>query len=187
MQRPAMTYQHTLFCIRRMERRSTTRTTRDEKHGPRKSAHVPEAAALATREQNSGRQPERTDVVAPQYIDTLRLGERLDNWARVMRQGDNASGDRDDARLVNAAWTRLAPLHKRLLQMHYVWGAHREFVCRRLKIRHRPWSVFELELAHARMAVARQIACVIDERGECTRAPVAPEGDRVDSAATRSA
>ncbi|TDN67180.1 hypothetical protein B0G77_0426 [Paraburkholderia sp. BL10I2N1] len=83
------------------------------------------------------------------------LEERLCNWARQARGGH----DEGDAQRVDRAWRRLAPCHRELLRMVYVWGAGREVVCRRLKIRRQPSHIFELELAAAKAAIEK----ILDE------------------------
>ena len=81
----------------------------------------------------------------------LRLDERLRNWASA----DRAWSDAPDAARIKEACRRLGPHHRELLRMVYVWRASREVICRRLKIPHRPWQKYELEVAAARSALAR--------------------------------
>ncbi len=86
-------------------------------------------------------------------IDASRtsLESRLDNWANAPRGAD----DPVEAATIEAAWMCLDPRHKDLLRMVYLWHAGREVVCRRLRIRRHPRSRSELELASARLALAR--------------------------------
>jgi len=86
-------------------------------------------------------------------IDDSRasLGSRLDNWANAPR----GAHDPIDAAKIEAAWMRLEPRHKDLLRMVYLWRAGREVVCRRLKIPRHPRSLYHLELASAKQALAR--------------------------------
>lgn len=108
------------------------------------------------------------------------LISRLENWAAAQRsrprqgaaesiEGRYRSGYREsnarpteldliDAALVNEAWKRCVPLERDILQLHYVWRAHSDFICRRLRIKHRPASIWEFALAHAHSAIARRIA-----------------------------
>lgn len=85
---------------------------------------------------------------------SMVLDERLTNWANV---SSGRRGDARDAALIDAAWQRVSPEHRMLLRMHYVWHANRAFICRRLKIRHRPWHVFEDELEQAKAEVAEAL------------------------------
>lgn len=81
------------------------------------------------------------------------LESRLDNWANAAR----GPHDPIDAAKVEAAWRCLEPRHKELLRMVYLWHAGREVVCRRLRIPRYPRSRYDLELASARQALARQL------------------------------
>lgn len=111
--------------------------------------------------------------------ETPDLISRIENWAaaqrsaggkgpdigsiegRYRKHSPEASSDPRidvaDAQLVNEAWKRCAPLDKDILRMHYVWRAHSDFICRRLKIKHKPASVWELALAHAHRAIGARI------------------------------
>ena len=88
-------------------------------------------------------------------IDTSRtsLESRLDNWANAAR----GPHDPVDAAKIETAWRCLEPRHKELLRMAYLWHAGREVVCRRLRIPRRPHSRYDLELASAQRALARQL------------------------------
>jgi hypothetical protein len=79
------------------------------------------------------------------------VDERLRNWANASR------GDYDgvDADRVERAWRRLDPQQCTLLRMVYIWGVPREIICRRLKIKRRPWHIYELELTAAKNAIEK--------------------------------
>lgn len=112
---------------------------------------------------------------------TEKLVARLENWARAQHggayrgasigsiEGRYRSGyleskpspvpiDYVEAELVNAAWQRLIPLDRDVLKMHYIWRAHSSFICRRLKIKHRPPEVWLFALRHAHDAIRAQLA-----------------------------
>lgn len=88
-------------------------------------------------------------------IDTSHtsLESRLDNWANAVR----GPHDSVDAAKIEAAWRYLEPRHKELLRMVYLWHAGRDVVCRRLRIPRHPRSRYDLELALAQRALARQL------------------------------
>ena len=88
---------------------------------------------------------------------------------RTAAQGELASmpgtGDRldvDDARLVEQAWKALAPKHRELLRWHHVRSANPAMICRRMGIKPRPTSIFDLELARAEAEIARVLALHAD-------------------------
>jgi len=81
------------------------------------------------------------------------LESRLDNWGNAAR----GPYDAIDAAQIEAAWRYLDPRHKELLRMVYLWHAGREVVCRRLHIPRHPRSRYDLELASAQHALARQL------------------------------
>jgi len=67
-----------------------------------------------------------------------------------------SSGDRldsDDAERVEQAWKRLTPMHRDLLRWHYIRNANPQMICRRLGIKPRPTSIFDIELARAESAL----------------------------------
>ena len=84
-----------------------------------------------------------------------------------------AGGDRldtDDAALVERAWKRLTPMHRELLRWHYIRDAHPGIICRRLGIKPRPTSIFDLELAKAEKALgAALVDLVTHHRGADAR------------------
>ncbi|QDQ83629.1 hypothetical protein [Paraburkholderia megapolitana] len=108
----------------------------------------------------------------------MTLEERLENWARAIRGGAgggdsltaniyfqtvrgravNSTLDDEDAALVERTIRRLMPMDRKLLQMHYVWRASPPFICRKLGLRVRPTSIFDLALAHARRAIDEKLS-----------------------------
>jgi hypothetical protein len=110
-------------------------------------------------------------------MDFGSLESRLENWARAQwSSGGGGSSiasaegmyrgggwreiraappqpDQHDAALVNEAWKRLMPLDKDVLKMWYVWRAHSDFICRRLKLV-KPFPV--IADAHVRVWMARK-------------------------------
>lgn len=66
--------------------------------------------------------------------------------------------DGDDAALVEQAWKALAPKHRELLRWHYIRQGNPAVICRRLGIKPRPTSIFDLELARAEAEIARVLA-----------------------------
>jgi hypothetical protein len=84
---------------------------------------------------------------------------------RVARMGLLSSGygsgysiNDADAERVERAWKRLAPKHRELLRWHYVRNANPNMICRRLGIKPRPTSIFDIELARAESELARVLA-----------------------------
>lgn len=72
-----------------------------------------------------------------------------------------SSGDRldtDDAARVEQAWKRLLPKNRELLRWHYIRHARPEIICRRLGIKPRPTSIFDIELVRAEAELARVLA-----------------------------
>jgi hypothetical protein len=110
-------------------------------------------------------------------MDLGALESRLENWARAQWSSGYAPGrcasaeggwrgggwrelrpapspiDTADAEIVNEAWKRLMQLDKDVLRMHYVWRAHSDFICRRLKLV-KPFPV--IADAHVRVWMARK-------------------------------
>lgn len=66
--------------------------------------------------------------------------------------------DSIDAELVERAWKALQPMHRELLRWHYIRGASPGFICRRLGIKPRPTSIFDIELVRAEAEIARVVA-----------------------------
>jgi len=102
---------------------------------------------------------------------------RLENWARCYRdqreQGKSMTGiiceslerhsgqtrgleskprperDEADAKYIEQAVRTIRPISRDLLRLYYMWESPRHFICRRLKINHRPAALFDLTLSHA--------------------------------------
>ncbi len=68
-------------------------------------------------------------------------------------QGTGDRIDSEDAALLERAWKRLSPKHRELLRWHYIRDARPELICRRLGIKPRPTSIFDIELARAETAL----------------------------------
>jgi DNA-directed RNA polymerase specialized sigma24 family protein len=66
--------------------------------------------------------------------------------------------DGDDAARVEQAWKRLTPMHRELLRWHHIRNANPQMICRRLGIKPRPTSIFDIELARAEAELARVLA-----------------------------
>jgi len=71
--------------------------------------------------------------------------------------------DSDDAERVEQAWKRLTPMHRELLRWHYIRNANPQMICRRLGIKPRPTSIFDIELARAEAELARVMATQASE------------------------
>jgi len=81
--------------------------------------------------------------------------------------------DIDDADLIERAWKRLPPKHRELLRWHYIRQGHPAMICRRLGIKPRPTSIFDLELAHAEAEIAKALTAMNEPApsfGSSTRA-----------------
>lgn len=87
----------------------------------------------------------------------LRIDERLRNWAYA----DRPWSDSVDAARVEQAWQRLAPRHRELLRMVYVWRANRCVICRRLKISGWPPQKYDLEVAAAKFELSRLLTEIV--------------------------
>jgi hypothetical protein len=66
--------------------------------------------------------------------------------------------DPADAALVEQAWKTLAPQHKELLRWHYIRNAAPGMICRRLGIKPRPTTIFDIELKRAETAIEAALA-----------------------------
>gem|GEM_PF-7110856 len=75
----------------------------------------------------------------------------------------DATLDGEDAQKVELACRRLMPLDRKLLQMHFVWRAPPAVICRRLSLKVRPTSIFDLALAHAKRAIEEKLVAVKPE------------------------
>ncbi|NTZ84377.1 hypothetical protein FCJ61_15570 [Burkholderia metallica] len=110
----------------------------------------------------------------------MTIEKRLENWARAQRNGAGGDGGRDslvatiyfptvpgrtvdatidleDASRVEVAVRKLMPLDRKVLQMHFVWNAPPAVICRKLGLKVRPTSVFDLALVHAKRAVEEML------------------------------
>ncbi|RQU79343.1 hypothetical protein DF141_06550 [Burkholderia cenocepacia] len=74
-------------------------------------------------------------------------------------------GDLHEYELITQAWRRLAAPHRDMIKMVYVWRAHREIICRRLRIKRSPASFYDLELAAARRAMIAEIMKQLADAG----------------------
>lgn len=83
--------------------------------------------------------------------DSMRRAALGDVWSG---NGAGQKIDAADADLVERAWKSLAPKHKELLRWHYIRAANPGMICRRLGIKPRPTSIFDIELARAEAALA---------------------------------
>ena len=98
--------------------------------------------------------------------DAVRSGDHTDSiesrllrWGRISRSGPDGLSTHDlrEYELITRAWRRLAVTHRDMIKMVYVWRAQREIVCRRLRIKRSPSSIYDLELAAARRAMIAEI------------------------------
>ncbi|UXC34793.1 hypothetical protein [Cupriavidus gilardii] len=111
----------------------------------------------------------------------MNLEERLENWGKANRVGSGRPGycapwarladicangvhgpelvvvDERDADLVTMAWRRLIVHHQQLLKLSYITNMPPWVVCRKLGIRQRPHTVFDLEMASAKRALRMQL------------------------------
>lgn len=110
----------------------------------------------------------------------MTIEKRLENWARAQRNGAGGDGGRDslvasiyfptvpgrtvdatidleDASRVEAAVRKIMSLDRKVLQMHFVWNAPPPVICRKLGLKVRPTSVFDLALVHAKRAVEEKL------------------------------
>ncbi len=66
--------------------------------------------------------------------------------------------DEADAQLVTSAWRCCQPYHRQLLKMHYIENLPPWLICRKLCIRQRPPTIFDLEMARARSMIRQHLA-----------------------------
>lgn len=52
---------------------------------------------------------------------------------------------------------KVMPLDRKLLQLHYVWRKAPFVICRRLGLKVRPTTIFDMALAHAKRAVEEKL------------------------------
>ncbi|QTD91770.1 hypothetical protein [Burkholderia anthina] len=108
----------------------------------------------------------------------MTIEQRLENWARTQRAGNAGSHggsgltaniyfskehvagrsvdytlDLGDAERVNRAFRKLMPLDRDVLRMHFVFRAQPAVICRKLGLKVRPTTIFDLALAHAKRAI----------------------------------
>ena len=88
----------------------------------------------------------------------------------LLSSGSSYSIDDADAERVERAWKRLAPKHRELLRWHYVRNANPNMICRRLGIKPRPTSIFDIELARAEAELARMMASIAAQQGQAGHA-----------------
>lgn len=86
---------------------------------------------------------------------------------RTAAEGELASapgtGDRldvVDADLIERAWKRLPPKHRELLRWHYIRHANPAMICRRMGIKPRPTSIFDIELARAEGEISKALTAM---------------------------
>ncbi|WLE60249.1 hypothetical protein GIY62_06200 [Burkholderia plantarii] len=110
----------------------------------------------------------------------MTIEARLENWARVQSsvcnsgtggsglvstiyfptvrgQSVNSTLDLADAGRLELAMRSLMPLDRDLLKMHYIWRKPTFLICRKLGLRVRPTSVFDLAMAHAKQALGERL------------------------------
>ncbi|KVD50305.1 hypothetical protein WS61_31370 [Burkholderia sp. ABCPW 11] len=107
----------------------------------------------------------------------MTIDQRLENWANAQRGGPGGNDgltasiyfksipgiaidstlDLADANRVEAAMRKIMPLDRQLLQMHYVWRKPPFLICRRLGLKVRPTSIFDLQLVHAKRSLEERL------------------------------
>jgi len=93
---------------------------------------------------------DRMRIAAEGALFVSSSGERLDS---------------DDAERVEQAWKRLTPMHRDLLRWHYIRNANPQMICRRLGIKPRPTSIFDIELARAEAALGAALSSIAIQGG----------------------
>ncbi|MBW5284748.1 MULTISPECIES: hypothetical protein [Burkholderia] len=111
----------------------------------------------------------------------MSIEMRLENWARVQSSvcsgGTGGSGlvssiyfptvrgqsvdsrhDLADAGRVELAMRKLMPMDRQLLVMHYIWRKPTFVICRRLGLKVRPATVFDLAFAHAKRTLVERLS-----------------------------
>lgn len=98
---------------------------------------------------------------------TDSIESRLLRWGRISRSGPDGLNTHDlrEYELITKAWRRLAVPHRDMIKMVYVWRAHREIVCRRLRLARFPASIYDLALAAARRALIAEIRRQLADAG----------------------
>ncbi|WGS44015.1 hypothetical protein LFL97_25730 [Burkholderia sp. JSH-S8] len=112
----------------------------------------------------------------------MTIEQRLENWARTQRAGNAGSHggsgltaniyfskehvagrnvdytlDLNDAERVNFAFRKLMALDRDVLRMHFVFRAPPAVICRKLGLKVRPTTVFDLALSHAKRAIEEKL------------------------------
>lgn len=90
-----------------------------------------------------------------------RMRTAAEGLLHTSSSGDQLDGE--DAARVEQAWKRLTPMHRDLLRWHYIRNANPQMICRRLGIKPRPTSIFDIELARAEAELARVMATQASE------------------------
>lgn len=115
-----------------------------------------------------GRAPEtlsNTGIIC----DRLRVA-RIGILSSGSGSGSGHKIDAADAERVECAWRRMAPKHREMLRWHYVRNANPNMICRRLGIKPRPTSIFDIELARAETELARMMASIAAQQGQAGHA-----------------
>lgn len=93
--------------------------------------------------------------------------DRMQVAAEGALSSGGGGGDRldsADADLVERAWRTLKPMYRELLRWHYIRAASPGFICRRLGIKPRPTSIFDIELARSESEIGRALAVLATQR-----------------------
>lgn len=90
---------------------------------------------------------------------TESIESRLLRWGRISRSGPDglSADDLREYELITKAWRRLFLPHRDMIKMVYIWRAHREIVCRRVRIARSPAVIYDLALMTARRALIAEI------------------------------
>ncbi|PRZ56002.1 hypothetical protein BX589_102203 [Paraburkholderia fungorum] len=99
--------------------------------------------------------------------DATPIESRLLRWGRISRSGLDGLNcdDLREYELITRAWRRLLKPHHDMITMVYVWRAHREIVCRRLKIKRSPAHFYDIALAAAKHAFVTEIRKQVADAG----------------------
>ncbi|KWU26792.1 hypothetical protein [Burkholderia cenocepacia] len=108
----------------------------------------------------------------------MTIEQQLENWARAQRGGQGGTDgltssiyfpsvggrtvdstlDLEAANRMEAAMRKIMPFDRKVLTMHFVWRAPPAVICRRLGLKARPTSIFDLALAHAKRVIEEKLA-----------------------------
>ncbi|MCM2492676.1 MULTISPECIES: hypothetical protein [Burkholderia] len=117
----------------------------------------------------------------------MSIEMRLENWARawtggfsevpggsglvaniyfpsVRGQPVNSAMDLADAARVEQAMRTIMPIERQMLKMHYVWRKPSFVICRRLGIKPRPTSTFDLWMARAKQSLVNALSVAAPRR-----------------------